>query len=35
MHGPQPLARTAQAVGWLMLAAGVSVFAIQVQRDAP
>lgn len=35
MPGPQPLARTAQAVGWLMLAAGVSVFAIRLRHAGP
>jgi len=35
VHGPQPLARTAQAVGWLMLAAGVSVFAIRLRHAGP
>jgi hypothetical protein len=32
---PKPLARTAQAVGWLMLAAGVSVFAIRLRHAGP
>jgi len=35
VHGPKPLARTAQAVGWLMLAAGVSVFAIRLRHAGP
>ena len=35
MSRPQPLARTAQAVGWLMLAAGVSVFAIRLRHAGP
>ena len=29
------MARTAQAVGWLMLAAGVSVFAVRLQHAGP
>ena len=35
VSGAKPLARTAQAVGWLMLAAGVSVFAIRLRHAGP
>ncbi len=35
MSEPAPLARTATAVGWLMLAVGVSVFAIRLQHAGP
>ena len=35
MSGAKPLARTAQAVGWLMLAAGVAVFAIRLRHAGP
>jgi hypothetical protein len=35
VSGPKPLARTAQAVGWLMLAAGISVFAIRLRHAGP
>lgn len=35
MSDSKPLARSAQIVGWLMLAAGASVFAIRLQHAGP
>ena len=35
MSNSKPLARSAQIVGWLMLAAGVSVFGIRLQHAGP
>ena len=35
MSGAKPLTRTARAVGWLMLAAGVAVFAIRLRHAGP
>ena len=35
MGGSRPLARTARAVGWLMLAAGVAVFAVRLRHAGP
>jgi hypothetical protein len=35
MSEPAPLARTATIVGWLMLAVGMSVFAIRLQHAGP
>lgn len=35
MSGAKPLTRTARAVGWLMLAAGVAVFVIRLRHAGP
>ena len=35
MSEPTPLARSATVAGWLMLAAGASVFAIRLQHAGP
>jgi uncharacterized membrane protein YiaA len=35
MSNPTPWARTSKVVGWLMLAAGIAVFAIRLQHAGP